>query len=107
MYATDDVSEIYNFLNSTNAFIAYSLRELVNDGKISAMVQSGGWYITKKTDYFYCVSWAIGDNDVYAGDIDAIYGSLNNARAYEKTSSGPEIRKAKLPVLSCPVIYKE
>ena len=83
MYATDDADEYSTFTSSScpDAFVAYFIKLLVKKEVLSPMVQSGSWYMSKNTRYFYCASWAIGADGDYAGELDKIAGTVSKARA--------------------------
>lgn len=80
MYSSDD-PDTYAIFASTSvpdALKAYFVREFINDGSLSPIVQSGYWKMTRSSNYFYCLSWAVGSDNKYAGEIDQIAGTVKS-----------------------------
>lgn len=90
MYSTDDI-ELFSVFASTSvpdALKAYMIKELINNGNLSPIVQSGYWKMKRNSNYFYCLSWALGSDNNYAGEIDQLAGSVkSNVRASDRKES--------------------
>lgn len=107
MLATDDVNFI-NFLRLTSeAYIAYCLKEDVNRGELTPLIQNGDWNMSKNSNYFLSASWAIGENDAFAGEIDLIGGGLSNSRSTTKMTLSPKFASAKKIKLSGRIVEVE
>ena len=99
MYNTDDI-ELYSVFTSNevaDALKAYVVKELIDNGELSPIVQNGNWKMKRNSNNFYCLSWAFGSDNNYAGEIDQIAGVVrSNARTTNKSGATNIARIRKL-----------
>lgn len=83
MVAYDDEMAYIFMAYYGDALIAYLMKEDIDSGDITPIVNSGNWNMRRTTDaiYFYSAAWAQDDDGKMAGELDYRGGQISSARS--------------------------